>query len=666
MEGMGGDVIARLYFGTKDTKMQNALLAHRLIIPPTAPGEASYDSQRGSTRDSTRDSARDSTKDSTKDSQQDSQKNSQQGTQGPVSSSHDFDSEYIDYDEFEDLQSFILRFSTKRGSNMGFVIGRNALCDLALDHACLAQFHGAFTFDSSYRLIFKDLGSRHGTRVKYDERDDHNSDVRDCFGKPFYTGSAGLIRRDFAWIVGGPGISHKVEVRLGGTLLIHVVIPDRNWSSHNHKESVRSFLRIDLAVHSKQFLRAFKRALRPKRRAKKHNTLPLTPIYIHKAVGFGAFATTFRRWNASTGKEIAVKQPREGSLDDTTQDIRAIWANEIKILKTLKHRHITRFLGPDGPPNAWPTIHLEYAPLGCLNKEMHRKEFEPTEYISIVHQCLLALEYLHDEQKIAHRDIKPGNILVFSRNDESERILVKLADFGTSKISIANYTTICGTKPYWAPEMFESEKLKKMGESQGYGKEVDIWSLGVVAFQMVLVFHGKLLPASAKYNGSYWEAILDMLEQFMSDGPDGWMIFLRNNMLREQERSSAATCRSIVDAFQGSLPDNTQMQSAAIHGVVDNEPTRTPSPGFENGAQGACAREIESVSPISDGPLSQRASVISLDTLYTDEGPGADKVLSPKQLRPALPGHEVAMRAGTDKDGDIEMLPLSRGTDPSV
>ncbi|KAM3507485.1 hypothetical protein MY10362_001744 [Beauveria mimosiformis] len=615
MEGTDGDVIARLYFRTQDTKMQKALQDNRLIIAPAAPGDASYDSQKGSTRDSTRDPTKDST---------DSQKDVQQGTQGPVTSSHDFNSEYTQHDEFEDLPSLTLRFSTERRSSKGFVIGRNALCDLALDHAHLAQFHGAFTFDSSHRLIFKDLRSRHGTRVKYDKRDDDNSDVRDCSGKPFYTGFAGLIRRGFTWIVGGPGIHHKVEVRLGETLLIQVVVPDRNWSSENHKESVGSFLCNDLAVSPDQFQSAFMRAQKPNGRAKRHNTLPSTPIYIHKGIGWGAFGTTFRRWNVTTGKEIAVKQPRGGSIDDTTLDIRGIWANEIKILETLKHLHITEFLGPRNQPiDAWPTIHLEYAPLGCLKKEMHRKEFEPAEYISIVHQCLLALEYLHDEHQIAHRDIKPGNILVFSRNEKSKSILVKLADFGTSKISMENYTTICGTKLYWAPEMFKSEKLKMMGERQGYGKEVDIWSLGVVAFQMVLVSQDKSLPASSKNYTFYWEAVLALLKEFTSDKPDHWIDFIRNNMLKVQGRSSAATCRSLVDAFQGSAPG-----------------------------------EIWPVSPLSEGPPSHRASMTQLYTLDADESPGADKDLPPKQFPPELSGHDVSMCSGTDGDSDFEMPPV--------
>ncbi|KAM3449906.1 hypothetical protein MY3296_006516 [Beauveria thailandica] len=651
MEGTDGDVIARLYFRTQDTKMQHALQAHRLIIAPTAPDESSYDSQRGSTRDWTKDST-------------DLQKNMQQETQGSFTSSHGFNSEYFHYDEFENLPSLTLRFSTERRSSMGFVIGRNALCDLALDHAHLAQFHGVFTFDKSDRLIFRDLGSRHGTRVKYDRGVNDNTKVRDDSGRPLYTSSGGLIRRGFTWIVGGSGDYQSVEVWLGETLWMQVVVPDRNWSGQNHKESVRLFRRNSLAVHSDHFQSAFKHALKLKQRAKRHNTLSSAPIYIHKEVGWGAFGTTFRRWNVSTGEEIAVKQPLEGSIDDTTLDIRGIWANEIKILKSLKHLHITEFLRPRNQTiDAWPTIHLEYAALGCLKKEMHRKEFEPAEYISIVHQCLLALEYLHDEHQIAHRDIKPENILVFSRNDENQSILVKLADFGTSKIGMANYTTICGTKPYWAPEMFESEKLKMMGERQGYGKEVDIWSLGVVAFQMVLVSQGKSLPACAKYNTLYWEAVLAMLEEFTKDEPDHWIDFLRNNMLKEHGRSSAATCRSLVDAFQGSAPGDARMQSPAMHGVVDNGPTRTPPPGLEKDAQGAGPREIWSVSPLSDGPPSPRASVTSLYTLDADESPGADKKLPPKQLPPALPGHDVSMRSGTDGDSDFEMLPIPHWLD---
>lgn len=71
-------------------------------------------------------------------------------------------------------------------------------------------------------------------------------------------------------------------------------------------------------------------------------------------------------------------------------------------------------------------------------------------------------------------DLKPENLL-FATEDEDSPLLV--ADFGLSKIvdesTYSTLSTTCGTPAYMAPEIFKRE---------GYGKPVDMWALGVVAF----------------------------------------------------------------------------------------------------------------------------------------------------------------------------------------
>jgi serum/glucocorticoid-regulated kinase 2 len=82
--------------------------------------------------------------------------------------------------------------------------------------------------------------------------------------------------------------------------------------------------------------------------------------------------------------------------------------------------------------------------------------------------CLvLGMEYLHG-QKIMYRDLKPENLLIF------ENGYVKLSDFGLAKeIPEDKSSTEAGTAAYYAPEMV----LR-----QGYGREIDLWMIGVYAF----------------------------------------------------------------------------------------------------------------------------------------------------------------------------------------
>lgn len=120
---------------------------------------------------------------------------------------------------------------------------------------------------------------------------------------------------------------------------------------------------------------------------------------------------------------------------------------------------------------------------------------------------LNAIKYCHD-RNVVHRDLKPENLLLRSKTDDAD---IKLADFGFAiKTRGDKYLkTQCGTPGYVAPEILEK---------QPYGKPVDMWSIGVIAYILLggyppfyddnqAKLFKKIKKAEYEFHADYWGSI---------------------------------------------------------------------------------------------------------------------------------------------------------------
>lgn len=224
----------------------------------------------------------------------------------------------------------------------------------------------------------------------------------------------------------------------------------------------------------------------------RYPSLPWQGWKIVKRLGRGGYGAVYQAERISAaGKEVAAVKvlsfPRNEedieadftdgydlvSIKKKYKDILVKYANEYRIMLAFKGQ--TNIVScedfevkahEDGI--GWDVyIRMELlTPLTARIKQYG--ESIPEEEVIKVGKDICSALMLCESKHIVHRDIKPENILISNFGD------YKLGDFGIAKsMDHATQATTIGSERYMAPEVIKQED---------YGKEVDIYSLGLVLY----------------------------------------------------------------------------------------------------------------------------------------------------------------------------------------
>lgn len=208
-------------------------------------------------------------------------------------------------------------------------------------------------------------------------------------------------------------------------------------------------------------------------------------------LGQGGFGVVKKCFHKKTGQlSVAKILKLKSRYNPHGADHEAI-LEEAQFIKNFDHKNIMKladvFTGTnaDGIKTAW--IITEFLDGGSLYDYLCSKpykelfEHEVTFYLK---QVLEAVSWLHNEQNVAHLDLKPENVMLTdSRNFKkagapSNQKMAKLIDLGLAH-DFSNgeeYIARVGTLYYMAPEVLKLEPL---------GPYSDMWSIGVMTYELL-------------------------------------------------------------------------------------------------------------------------------------------------------------------------------------
>ncbi|MHA1154446.1 MAG: serine/threonine-protein kinase, partial [Alphaproteobacteria bacterium] len=207
---------------------------------------------------------------------------------------------------------------------------------------------------------------------------------------------------------------------------------------------------------------------------------------ISALLGRGGMGEVYRALDTKLGREVAIKiLPTEFSGDPERA---ARFDREARTLASLQHPNVASIYGFEEVDGIRFLV-MELVEGDDLAERLKSGGLPWKEAVDVAEQVAEGLEAAH-AQDIVHRDLKPANIKITPTRD------VKILDFGLARAyagdtdadeteiltsptitaAMTQVGTILGTAAYMSPEQ---------ARGRGVDKQSDIWSFGVVLYEML-------------------------------------------------------------------------------------------------------------------------------------------------------------------------------------
>lgn len=266
-------------------------------------------------------------------------------------------------------------------------------------------------------------------------------------------------------------------------------------------------------------------------------------------IGSGGFARVYKARQEDLGRDVALKVLTPSGLDDGEQydeNLANRFIHEARLVSRLRDPHTITMYDYGKTDQGLLYMVFEYISGVSLSALIKREgPIAPERVVKILKQTLSSLEEAHAHDYL-HRDIKPGNIMVFEHVGRADQ--VKLLDFGIAKVTDSKSTlkgdltadgALIGTPRYMSPEQIRGHEMNAQS---------DIYSLGLVAFELVMGRKAIESNSSVTIIGQQLDP--EPFEIPEMPGCPAGLRHIINRMLAKDRDARYQSVREVIDALE--------------------------------------------------------------------------------------------------------------------
>ena len=207
---------------------------------------------------------------------------------------------------------------------------------------------------------------------------------------------------------------------------------------------------------------------------------------LERRIGQGGMGTVYEASDAELGRRVAIKILGDQPLGDDSAVSR--FRREARVLASFQHPNVVTIFDAGSISSGRGFIVMELLRGVTLRHELAAKGPLPLSRISkILRGVCSAVDAAH-RRAIVHRDLKPENVFLA---EQQGGVVPKVLDFGIAALinpdaktltltGVTRAGELVGTPGYIAPERFHSQRG---------GEACDIWSIGVISYEMLTGRH---------------------------------------------------------------------------------------------------------------------------------------------------------------------------------